>query len=387
MDKSDVLFYFIKIGIEMAKQNGNICYIVSNAFLFSDKAQRLRNFILKKAPIQNIVNFERYSVFESAMITTAIVNFKKNENNLITRALTLKDGTKNDFTSIINDKQNFIEVILKPDSVFALVNGEAVGLNSKIDANKTLLVQLVLVGKGMETAANEVFSNNEITNQGFSIDFLRKRLNGKAIKKYSIDKTLTDDMLYFEHVDTFENLPQSIQKYLFLNKSILGNRATVRNENRIWWRYSRPMHKEFYQLNKIWTSYRSAYNCFAFDDAKEYIGLTNTTVIFDTNSKVVSLKYILALVNSKLLDYRYKSIGKQTGGGIYEYFENGISKLPIAVISSFNQSIFISLVDEILSAKHDDPKADTRVLEKEIDRLVYELYGLTEEEIKIVEGN
>ncbi|WP_369126299.1 TaqI-like C-terminal specificity domain-containing protein [Methylocucumis oryzae] len=70
----------------------------------------------------------------------------------------------------------------------------------------------------------------------------------------------------------------------------------------------------------MWTSYRGASNCFAFDNTQKYIGLTNTTVIFDTNPNVVSLKYILALLNSKLLDFRYNSIGKQTGGGIFEYF-------------------------------------------------------------------
>ncbi len=383
MDKSDILFYFIKLGIDIAKQKGNICYIISNAFLFSDKARRLRNFILEKAPIDQIINFEKYSVFESAMITTAIVSFKKDEINTIARALNLKDEGKNNFTSIVQDKDNFIDVNLKVDHVFALVNNDTETLNSKIDANTTPLGQLVLIGSGMQTAANSVYSNNEIANQDFPIELLKKRLNGKAIKKYNIDIKFTDDILYFEQFDTFDNLPINVKKYLSKHRSILENRATVKNEGRIWWRYSRPMHKEYYHLNKIWTSYRSGYNCFAFDDTQQYIGLTNTTVIFDTNANVVSLKYILALLNSKLLDYRYKSIGKQTGGGIFEYFENGISKLPIAVISPFAQLLFISLVDKILILKSEGK--DTTALEQQIDNLVYKLYELTYEEVKIID--
>lgn len=147
-----------------------------------------------------------------------------------------------------------------------------------------------------------------------------------------------------------------------------------------------PMHKEFYHLNKIWCSYRAKSNQFALDESTNYIGLTNTTVIFDTNPNY-SLKYILALLNSSTLNYRYKSIGKQTGGGVYEYFENGVGKLPIPSATPAQQKPIITLVDKILAAKSADPLADTTSLESEIDTLVYDLYGLTPEEIATVEGN
>ena len=126
---------------------------------------------------------------------------------------------------------------------------------------------------------------------------MKKRLNGKGIKKYFIDKALTEDILYFEHVESFEDLPLNLQQYLLKNRAVLEDRATVKNEGRIWWRFSRPMHKDYYSLDKIWSSYRSSYNCFALDNSGIYIGLTNTTVIFDTNPSNVSLKYILALLN------------------------------------------------------------------------------------------
>ena len=187
-----------------------------------------------------------------------------------------------------------------------------------------------------------------------------------------------------EDIEEFNLLPKLIQEYLIKNEDILRNRADKkRRPTAKWWNYTFAMHKEYYHLNKIWISYRSASNCFAFDDTQEYIGLTNTTVIFDTNPNVISLKYILALLNSKLLDYRYKSIGKQTGGGIFEYFENGISKLPIAVISSLTQLSFIILVEKILENKK--LGKDTTALEQHIDNMVYKLYELTYEEVKIID--
>ena len=174
------------------------------------------------------------------------------------------------------------------------------------------------------------------------------------------------------------------------------------------------MHKDFYHLNKIWCSYRAKENIFCFDDTKEYIGLTNTTVIFDTNENL-DLKYLLALLNSRTLNFRYKSIGKQTGSGVYEYFENGVGKLPIPKIDKVEQKPFIKLVDEILEAKQKikdyKPLLDEAIKnnnfdreialkkelenlenicstnEKTIDQMVYKLYDLTPDEIKIIEGN
>ncbi|KJV06457.1 hypothetical protein VZ94_11115 [Methylocucumis oryzae] len=76
-------------------------------------------------------------------------------------------------------------------------------------------------------------------------------MNGKAIKKYVIDAYLTDDLLYIENIETFENLPQSIQVYLLGHKHFLENRADKkRRKTSKWWTYSFPMHKEYYHLDK-----------------------------------------------------------------------------------------------------------------------------------------
>ena len=70
------------------------------------------------------------------------------------------------------------------------------------------------------------------------------------------------------------------------------------------------------------------------------------------------------------------------------HFDNFVtSRLPIPrQISNEDQKPIIQLVTQILTQKKNNPKADTSILEREIDKLVYELYGLTEEEIKIIES-
>lgn len=395
MDKSDILFYFIAKGIEVSK--GFISYIISNAFLFSDKAQKLRSHIINNTKIEKIVNFEQYLVFRDASITTSILTLDKTKKNKITKVINLKEKnyTKDYINQFIANNKNYFKVNLKDNNVFALVDDRITELNNKIDKDNPILRDVFKIGKGMETASNKVFLFKECPPQ-FPKEFIKKRMSGEIISRYFIDKE-KEYLLYFENIESFNDLPESIKNHLKQNKSFLKNRATVKNEGRIWHRYSRPMHKEYYQLNKIWCSYRNKNNAFVYDDTKEYIGLTNTTVIFDTNNKL-DLKYLLALLNSKLFNFRYKSIGKQTGSGIFEYFENGVGKLPIKEISQDQQKPFIQLVENMINLQkkyhstntdHEKKLYEKQIesIDNQVDKLVYELYGLDEEDIKIIEEN
>ena len=354
-DKSDILFYFVYKALELSKSE--IGFIISNAYLFSDKAQKLRSKIIKDGRLHKIVNFEKYLVFADASITSCITIFSKNKKDV--KAIVLKDKNYS-ITKIIDyiyNPQHIFDVNLYENSVFALVDNKIDKLNKAIDSQHKKLQEICYLGKGMETAANDLFLFDKYPTE-FPKDFIKKRMVGENIDRYFLKPNDTF-LLYFEDVEEFELLPESIQKHLKINEEFLLNRATVKNEGRVWWRYSRPMHKEYYHLNKVWCSYRGKNNAFYLDESSDYIGLTNTTVIFDTN-KEYSLKYILALLNSKLLNFRYKSIGKQTGSGVYEYFANGVGKLPIPEISLNRQQPFIEKADIMLSKNRElhELKAD-----------------------------
>ena len=98
------------------------------------------------------------------------------------------------------------------------------------------------------------------------------------------------------------------------------------------------------------------------------------------------IKYVLALINSTLLKFLYNSSINETGKVFAQVKIMYIDPLPIKDCNREQQKPIIDLVDKILAAKKADNTADTSAMEAEIDRLVYSLYGLTEEEIKIVEG-
>ena len=384
MDKSDILFYFIRLGGDLSV--GQVCYITSNAYLFSDKGKKLRNYIVRSLPIDKIVNFENYMVFDSASITSCITFWKHAEQpsseKCKCKANVLKDTAIN-VQEALYGAARFFDVELDVDSTFALVPSHIKELDRKIKGKHPTLGMLCKLGSGMQTAANKIYVN--IPN-GIDKRFIRKHLTGTDIKKYYIIEP-TEEILYVEGVDEFESMPENIQTYLLENKDFLAKRADIKRRKRAnWWGYAFPMHKEYYHLDKIWCSYRGTKNCFALDQTGEYIGFTNTTVIFDTNPDF-NLKYLLALVNSKLMEYQHKVGSKQTGGGIYEYFPNTIDRYPIAVISREEQQKFIELIDKILEVKTVNPLADTSEIETKIDWLVYELYGLNEEEIALIENS
>lgn len=101
----------------------------------------------------------------------------------------------------------------------------------------------------------------------------------------------------------------------------------------------------------------------------------------------MDLKFILAILNSKLMSYYFM---KNTAKSVRQLFPKlilqDLRKFPIKLISSEKQKPFTKLVDQIQSKKERDISTDTTSIEKQIDDMVYKLYELTERKIKIVEG-
>ena len=111
-----------------------------------------------------------------------------------------------------------------------------------------------------------------------------------------------------------------------------------------------------------------------------------STIILLNPKESKHFKILLGILNSKLISFfirgSYSTLG--IGGGI-NFSRDMVEGLPLPQLSSESEKI-IPYVDEIMKAKIQNVYADTSALESEIDYLVYRLYGLTEEEIKIVEG-
>ncbi|WP_425250941.1 TaqI-like C-terminal specificity domain-containing protein [Helicobacter pylori] len=112
--------------------------------------------------------------------------------------------------------------------------------------------------------------------------------------------------------------------------------------------------------------------------------LTNQTCYFIARDD----KYLFAILNSKVIYFFMRQIASNLGEGAFRWIKQFIERLPIPKITEKNQELADKITDcaeQILKSKEKDPKANTQELEKEIDALVYQLYHLTDEEIKIIE--
>lgn len=236
------------------------------------------------------------------------------------------------------------------------------------------------VGSGMQTGCNKLFTFD--SNFTLNSNYMKPIITGERLNKYYLSKpdSKTQYTLYVENVERFDDLSKDVQEYLLTNKNTLENRADKkRRKTSKWWNYTFPMWKDYYDYDKIWCSYRAKNNVFCLDLSKNNIGYTNMVPIFNTNSQI-NIKYILALLNSELLEYYHKNNSKQTGGGIYEYVPNAVCRLPIKFCSEEIQSKIVDLVDKILVLKDEDNSANIDELECKINDFVYTIYSITEEE-------
>jgi adenine-specific DNA-methyltransferase len=122
-------------------------------------------------------------------------------------------------------------------------------------------------------------------------------------------------------------------------------------------------------------------------DKEKFVCLKNLHVITKLKEgKKISLKFLLGLINSKLLDFYYTLLNPEKGEALAEVKKENLSRLPINIENTKLQKDIIELVDKVLSIKQKDTIAETTDLEAQIDQLVYQLYNLTVEEIKIIEN-
>ena len=98
-----------------------------------------------------------------------------------------------------------------------------------------------------------------------------------------------------------------------------------------------------------------------------------------------ALKYLCAVLNSRIITWFVNGTALNSGMGTARWIRGSVERIPIPKIPLDQQRPFVELVDRTLAAKDADPSAETEELETEIDRLVYDLYGLTEEDIAVVE--
>jgi hypothetical protein len=124
-------------------------------------------------------------------------------------------------------------------------------------------------------------------------------------------------------------------------------------------------------------------------DENQFVARDNLyTIVLKETTNTLNLKYLLGLLNSKLLNWYYQNvINHEEGEALAQVKKGHLERLKIAIGNEEQQNYIQNKVNIILKAKQENPKSNTQEMEYAIDQKVYELYGLTEEEVGIVENN
>ena len=344
---------FIEKGYNLLKNKGLLDYITPNNWLTINTNKNVRKFILDNSNIK-IVNFYA-KVFESADVDSSIILFEKSQQN---KSIELLEYTDN-FYSIFETKTNYF--LQQKDYIInleAFKNNESLNLLEKIELQS---IQLKLIadvkaglqayerGKGNPPQTEEMKENRVYHSTTKINDDYIKYLDGKDVCRYYLGWS-------GEYLKYGDNLASPRKDFsLFSTPRILVRQIPS------------PLP---YSINA----------CF-----------TKEIILNDRNSmNIINIQensmLILGILNSKLISYWFAHKFGKLQRGIFPQFKvNELATFPIPKNFGNYKQPLIKLVDEILKKKKKDVKADVSEIEQQIDNLVYQLYELTYDEVKIID--
>ncbi len=406
---ADIYTYFFALSYHLLKEKGFNAFITSNKYARAKYGAKLREWLLKKTTLVSYMELNALKVFESAAVDTSIMNFIKQtppkESDFKYYEPTPNDKDDLKSTPHLSMKQNALST-----ESFIFANATLLDLRDKIESVGTPLKDWgIQINYGIKTGANEAFiipteKRDEILKncddlqkdeKGMSErertkELIKPILRGKDIKRYSYE--WADLWVINTHNGYTSALkskipPIDIEKYPATKvhlDSYWDTIATRCDQGDTPYHLRNCAYLEDFEKEKIvYPCIMAKEPCFVYEEKGFYAPAPANIVTGDK----IEIKYLTALLNSKCIYFAMRKF--YMGGGIEgELKTNNLEKIPIPKITTKNQELAHKITDyaeQILQAKAKDPKANTQELEKEIDALVYQLYNLTDEEIKIIE--
>lgn len=404
---SDIYTYFFALAYHLLKEKGFSAFITSNKYARAKYGAKLREWLLKKTTLVSYMELNALKVFESAAVDTSIIHFIKQtppkENSFKYYEPTPNDKDDLKSTPHLSMKQNALST-----ESFIFANTTLLDLRDKIESVGTPLKDWdIQINYGIKTGANEAFiipteKRDEILN-ACKTQEERKRterlikpiLRGKDIKRYSYewaDLWVINTHNGYTSATKSKIPPIDIEKYPATKAHLDSHWDTIAtrcDQGDTPYHLRNCAYLEDFEKEKIVYGEIVQEPRFYLDNGECELGYfyAEATSFILTGEH---LRYLLGMLHSKLITFAFKTF--YAGGGLgesgYRYKKAFIERLPIPQITTKNQELadkITALVDKILQSKAKDPKANTQGLEKEIDALVYQLYNLTDEEIKIIE--
>ena len=433
--KMDLFYFFFHLALDLAHDKANIAFITTNYYPTALGAKKLRTDLKNRSSIRNLLNFNELRIFESA----------RGQHNMVTIFSKGKEDSKISQNFITRRKGNANEQILKlmisgKDSETDYYSAKQVDLYDgpenyirfegsstedslmdsileKIKSEGEVLGKICNVNQGIVTGADKlserhiekykikghkgdgifIYKIGELEKFDLKQDLIKPWYKSSDIKRYYTNSLNKYELVVTNFIKSEKDFPKFFN-YLHKFKDVLINRSQM--EHCLDWfdlhqirmkdkNKTGEIKKMIFDYPKIVAPQRSNENTFGYNESPWYAA---SDVFFITSKEVhnVNLKYILALLNSKLFYQWLYHRGKRKGETL-ELIATPLSEIPIKIIKKEDQKPFVDLVNKILTitsrTDYDphNPPEEQKALEKEIDQMVYQLYGLTEDEIELVE--
>jgi len=282
------------------------------------------------------------------------------------------------------------------EKIWQLQNETKLALKEKIEKDAIQLreTKTVNIFRGVTTGFNPAFIIDEekrrklITEDKANNTIIKPLLQGRNIRKWVFNKT-SDFLIFTRKGIDIKEFP-SIKKHLSNFKRQLEPSVGRKPGSYNWYEIqdNTAYYPEFEKEKIIWGLTADKW-AFAYDNQNHYLP-SNGYIL---TSKEIPIKYLLALMNCKVMEFYFGFIGIMTAGGAFTLKHETVAEFPIKLIDKKGEERLIEIIDKILTLTQSDDylqspqkQAKVKALEAEIDHLVYKLYNLTPEEIKIVEG-
>ncbi|MDE1861125.1 MAG: Eco57I restriction-modification methylase domain-containing protein, partial [Candidatus Micrarchaeota archaeon] len=425
----DIYALFVEKGLSLLKEGGILGYILPSKFFNADYGEGLRKLIAGNKALYEVVDFKDFQVFDTATTYTCLLFLKKTNNKQFSY-LQLVDKTKLKQTKTLSS--NLIEESKQKEpqgsGSWVFTSGKDRSIMDKLDNAKLRLGDITKnIFQGLTTSADKVYllqllEESADTLKVFSKalgkeyvlekELLKPILKGQEIRKWSISKFKyvvlfpykvengKAKLIEFELIK--KNYPKTA-KYLEDAKNILQDRQEGKMKGiKEWYGYIYRKNLEKYEQQKILTQVLASRNSFTLDEKGQYyfVGGGNAGGYGITLGKEFENDYyvVLALLNSKLLEFYLQHISTPFRGGFYSYGKRFIEKLPIIMPSDKSELTNLSKKQlersKTLQSFGDKKTSETAKLEleikeanEEINDLVYKMYKITEEEKRIIETN
>ncbi len=389
--KAAIYIYFFELGLNISKKESYNAFVTSNKYFSANYGINLLDFLAVNCEIQTIINFNDLEVFQGVSVHPAVLVVKNKLNSLKELNYLFQYSSIKSLDEFFIKKYSTISVDIQhfKKNDYNFIEPKRASLIQKIcSENLTLNDFTGLPVVGIRTGFNEGFLVNLQ-----KTEFIQQYAFGKNIKKYQ--PIICEKNIIFPYrkkrkkyqLIAFDELDFLAKVFLMFNKVKLSKRVTIKDglkkETKFWYEYQ--------QINLL-LNYDKEFIVYPNISLGNNFTIAKDTLIDMTGFVIQSDdRYLLGILNSKLVHFLMNIWSIKRKGGYIEYKIQYVSKLPIKKINFKNKKEkrihdeIVELVTKILTLKQAAPESDTSEAEAAIDALIFELYGLSEGEIELID--